>query len=100
MTNISLSIQTNDTAKKLPQKSLGLNLEKHFEDLKLIMQVSYMMIGNTDAISQGFKKAIKDGVTPTKKILTELQGMADDNFGLIMSIVGEETACDILKYKA
>mgnify|MGYP001293469291 CR=1 FL=1 len=47
----------------------------------------------------GVKLLIADGVTPTKRILSELQMMASDDFGQVMKLVGEETACSLLNYK-
>lgn len=98
MSNVRVSIEF-PTSENSPGFLPGINLSKHFEDLKLVMQVSYMMIGNVDAISRGVKLLIADGVTPTKQILSELQMMASDDFDQIMKLVGEETACAILNYK-
>ena len=77
----------------------GVNLNKHFDDLKLIMKVSQFLIGNRDTISMGIKKNIGDTTTPTKQILSEMKMMAEDNFQAIVKMVGVETATEILNYQ-
>lgn len=77
----------------------GLNLDKHFADLKLIMKVSQMLIGNRDAISLGIKSNIGNDTTPTKQILSEMKMMAEDNFNTVIKMVGLEIATEILNYE-
>lgn len=98
MSNVRVSVEL-PADQNSPNFLYGINIGKHFEDLKLAAQVSFMMTGNTDVISKGFKACMTDRVTPTRQLLTELQMMASDDFDQVMKLVGEETACAILNYK-
>ncbi len=95
---VMANIHFSDQSDKPLNSSLSGIIDKHFEDLNLILEVSFMLIGNTDAVSLRIKKLIADDTTTTKWILSTLQQYSVTNFADVVKLVGPGTAGKVRDY--